>query len=115
MPSQDQATLCSSQPFPDAEITAADCPGRAVRDSPQEERGPATSRQNGQAKQTGKPDRRSLKRMETLARILHKSKETKNKVVYDTKDGSVIRSVYIDKDALGDVSPATIQVVISPQ
>ena len=53
--------------------------------------------------------------METLTLILHKSKETKNKVVYGTGDGSVIQSVYIDKDALGDVSPATIQVVISPQ
>ena len=115
MPSQDQATLCSSQPFPDPQTTAADCPGRVVRDSPQEERGPATSRQNGQAKRTGKPDRRSLKRMEPLTLILHKSKETKNKVVYGTKDGGVIQSVYIDKDALGDVSPATIQVVISPQ
>ena len=41
--------------------------------------------------------------METLTLILHKSKETKNKVVYGTKDGSVIQSVYIDKDALGDV------------
>ena len=79
--SHDQATLCSSQRFPDAEITAADCPGRVVRDSPQEERAPATSRQNGQAKRTGKPDRRSLKRMETLTLILHKSKETKHKVV----------------------------------
>ena len=31
--------------------------------------------------------------METLTLILHKSKETKNKVVYGTKDGSVIQSV----------------------
>ncbi len=53
--------------------------------------------------------------METLTLILHKSKETKHKVVCGTKDGSVIQSVYIDKDALGDVSSATIQVVISPQ
>ena len=53
--------------------------------------------------------------METLTLILHKFKETKNKVVCGTKDGSVIQSVYIDKDALGDVSSATIQVVISPQ
>ena len=109
--SHDQAPLCSSQPFPDPEITAADCPGCAVRDSPQEERGTGDI----QAKRTGKTNRRSLKRMETLTLILHKSKETKNKVVYGTKDGSVIQSVYIDKDALGDVSPATIQVVMSPQ
>lgn len=40
---------------------------------------------------------------------------TKNKVVYGTKDGSVIQSVYIDKDALGDNPPATIQVVLTPQ
>ena len=39
--------------------------------------------------------------METLTLTLHKSKETKNKVVYGTKDGSVIQGVYIDKDALG--------------
>ena len=36
-------------------------------------------------------------------------------MVYGTGDGSVIQSVYIDKDALGDVPPATIQVVISSQ
>ncbi len=53
--------------------------------------------------------------METLTLTLRKSKETKNKVVYGTEDGSVIQSVYIDKDALGDVPPATIQVVISQQ
>ena len=40
--------------------------------------------------------------METLTLTLHKAKETKNKVVYGTTDGSVIQSVYIDKDALGD-------------
>ena len=53
--------------------------------------------------------------MEPLTLSLHKTKETKNKVVYGTGDGSVIQSVYIDKDALGDVPPATIQVVISSQ
>ena len=37
--------------------------------------------------------------MESLTLILHKAKDTKNKVVYGTKDGSVIQSVYIDKDA----------------
>ena len=42
--------------------------------------------------------------METLTLTLHKTKDTKNKVVYGTKDGDVIQSVYIDKDALGDVS-----------
>ena len=46
---------------------------------------------------------------------LHKTKDTKNKVVYGTKGrADVIQSVYIDKDALGDVPPATLQVVISP-
>ena len=44
-----------------------------------------------------------------------KAKDTKNKVVYGTKDGSVIQSVCIDRDALGDAPPATIQVVISAQ
>ena len=53
--------------------------------------------------------------MEPLTLTLHKAKDTKNKVVYGTKDGSVIQSVYIDKDALGDAPPATIQVVISEQ
>ena len=53
--------------------------------------------------------------MEPLTLTLHKAKDTKNKVVYGTKDGSVIQSVYIDKDALGDEPPATIQVVISAQ
>ena len=32
-----------------------------------------------------------------------------------TKDGSVIQSVYIDKDALGDTPPEAIQVVLTPQ
>ena len=53
--------------------------------------------------------------METLTLTLHKAKDTKNKVVYGTKDGSVIQSVYIDRDALGEDPPATIQVVISAQ
>ena len=53
--------------------------------------------------------------MEKLTLTLHKTKGTKNKVVYGTQDGSVIQSVYIDKDALGDAPPATLQVVISPQ
>ena len=53
--------------------------------------------------------------METLTLTLHKIKDTKNKAVYGTKYGSVIQSVYIDKDALGDAPPAAIQVVISPQ
>ena len=53
--------------------------------------------------------------METLTLILHKTKDTKNKVVYGTKDGSVIQSTYIDKDALGDNPPAAIQVVLTPQ
>ena len=53
--------------------------------------------------------------METLALGLHKTKGTKNKVVCDTADASVIQSVYFDEDALGDAPPATIQVVMSPQ
>ena len=53
--------------------------------------------------------------METVTLTLHKTKDTKNKVVYGTKDGSVIQSVYIDKDALGDNPPAEIQVVLTPQ
>ena len=53
--------------------------------------------------------------METLALTLHKTKDTKNKVVYGTQDGSVIQSVYIDKDALGDEPPPTLQVVISAE
>ena len=56
-----------------------------------------------------------MKTMEPLTLTLHKTKDTKNKVVYGTKDGDVIQSVYIDKDTLGDVPPATLQVVISPQ
>ena len=39
--------------------------------------------------------------MDQLTLTLHKTKDTKNKVVYGTKDGAVIQSVYIDKDALG--------------
>ena len=53
--------------------------------------------------------------METLNITLHKSKETKNKIVYGTADGSVIQSVYIDRDALGDQTPASIKVVISTE
>ena len=56
-----------------------------------------------------------MKTMETLTLTLHKTKDTKNKVVYGTKDGDVIQSVYIDKDALGEVPPDTLQVVISAQ
>ena len=33
--------------------------------------------------------------MEILTLTLHKAKETKNKVVYGTGDGSVIQSVYL--------------------
>ena len=46
--------------------------------------------------------------MEKLTLTLHKTKDTKINVVYGTKDGSVIQSVYIDKDALGDSPPETI-------
>ena len=53
--------------------------------------------------------------METLTLTLHKSKETKNKLVYGTADGSVIQSVYIDREALGNEPPASIKVVISTE
>ena len=53
--------------------------------------------------------------MEKLTLTLHKTKDTKNKVVYGTKDSEVIQSVYIDQNALGDVPPDTLQVVISAQ
>ena len=53
--------------------------------------------------------------MEKLTLPLHKTKDTKNKVVYGTKDGSVIQSVYIDKEALGETPPQTIEVVLTPQ
>ena len=38
--------------------------------------------------------------MGTLTLTLHKSEDTKNKVVYDTDNGSIIQSVYIGKEAL---------------
>ena len=53
--------------------------------------------------------------MDTLTLTLHKAKSTKNKVVYGTADGSVIQSVYIDRDALGNEAPASIKVVISAE
>ena len=53
--------------------------------------------------------------MEELKLTLHKSKETKNKVVYGTQDGSVIQSVYIERDALGTQPPEAIKVVISQE
>jgi hypothetical protein len=53
------------------------------------------------------------KKMETLTLTLHKSKSTKNKVVYGTQDGSVIQSVYIDRESLGDEPPESIKVVLS--
>ena len=43
--------------------------------------------------------------METLTLTLRKAKTTKNKVVYGTADGTVIQSVYIDREALGDEPP----------
>ena len=52
---------------------------------------------------------------ETLTLTLHKTKDTKNKVVHGTKDGSIIQSVYIDKDTLGDTPPGAIEVVLTPQ
>ena len=53
--------------------------------------------------------------METLTLTLHKSKETKNKLVYGTEDGTVIQTVYIDREALGDKAPEKITVVISAE
>ena len=53
--------------------------------------------------------------METLSLTLHQTKDTRNKAVHGARDGSVIQSVHIDRDALGDAPPATTQVVISPQ
>ena len=51
--------------------------------------------------------------METLTLTLHKAKTTKNKIVYGTADGSVIQSVYIDRESLGDEPPEAIKVVLS--
>ena len=53
--------------------------------------------------------------METLTLTLHKSKATKNKIVYGTADGTVIQSVYIDQESLGDEPPGVIRVVISTE
>ena len=53
--------------------------------------------------------------MENLTLTLHKSKETKNKVVFGTQDGSVIQSVYIDREALGDEPPEKVKVVIAAE
>ena len=53
--------------------------------------------------------------METLTLTLHKSKSTKNKVVYGTQDGSVIQSVYIDRESLGTEPPEAIKVVLSAE
>ena len=80
-------------------------------------------REGGRRSSGGGHDRRlltnadlwELRAMEKLTLTLHKTKDTKNKVVYGTKDGSVIQSVYIDKDALGDTPPETIEVVLTPQ
>ena len=47
--------------------------------------------------------------METLTLTLQKAKDTKNKVVYGTAGGSIIQSVYIDKDALGKEPPETVR------
>ena len=53
--------------------------------------------------------------MEELSLTLHKPKATKNKIVYGTADGTVIQSVYIDREALGDEPPDAIRVVISSE
>ena len=51
--------------------------------------------------------------MEGLTPTLHKSRETRNRVVYGTADGSVIQSACIDEDAPGDAPPATVPVATS--
>ena len=43
--------------------------------------------------------------METLSLTLHQAKDTRNKAVCGTKDGDVIQSVHIDRDALGGHHP----------
>ena len=53
--------------------------------------------------------------MGKLTLTLLKTKDTKNKVVYGTKDGSVIQSVYIDKDSLGNEPPEKVKVVITAE
>ncbi len=53
--------------------------------------------------------------METLTLTLNKAKETKNKIVYGTEDGTIIQSVYIDRDALGKELPEKVKVVISEE
>ena len=53
--------------------------------------------------------------METLTLTLHKAKTTKNKIVYGTADGSVIQSVYIDRESLGTEPPESITIVISSE
>ncbi len=53
--------------------------------------------------------------METLTLTLHKAKSTRNKVVYGTQDGSVIQSVYIDREALGTEAPESIKVILSSE
>ena len=46
-----------------------------------------------------------------LTLTLNKAKKTKNKVVYGTDDGSIIQSVYIDKDALCSASTTVAGVL----
>ena len=52
--------------------------------------------------------------MEMLTLTLHKTKDTKNKVVYGTADGSVIQSVYIDKNAPGKALSPAVDGNITP-
>ena len=51
----------------------------------------------------------------TLKTVATGIEPTKNKVVYGSKYGTVIQSVYIDKDSLGDTPTEAIQVVLMPQ
>ena len=39
--------------------------------------------------------------------------EEQGQIVYGTADGSVIQSVYIDRESLGDEPPESIKVVLS--
>ena len=51
--------------------------------------------------------------MEDITLILHKNKQTKNKVVYGTRDTEIIPNLYIEKGALGNVPPNALRIVIS--
>ena len=52
--------------------------------------------------------------IEPLTLTLNKAKDTNDKVVYGTREGSFIQSAYIYKDALGHVPLAAVQVFLTP-